>query len=321
MRTFGYVILTIFGLLLLAFTSFGIYFAVDNWAVVQPALEQYFDKDQADAEVPGNTENPDDTEQPGTGEEPGGTEDPEQPGGNEDEEPETPATGTVIEDFVFANGVVLMYTGDEDLSTIEIPESYSLSEPQTVTIQLNNEDVPIEQTLDEAGYYMLKLEFGRELKFNLKDGSSVLISSLEDWTPETVDNLYMNAVSCEVQEYDYLVGDDIQVYALMGNLYGNSDITSFTCPEFITKLYPNCFINCTMLTSVDLSNSGITEIVSQTFRDCFNLTTVYLPDTLVTIEEGAFENCNSLSTIYVPAELLDTYQSTYDNYTFAAIEA
>ena len=165
---------------------------------------------------------------------------------------------------------------------------------------------------------MLKLEFGQELKFNLKDGSSVLVNGIEDWEMN-MDNIYMNAISCEVQEYDYLVGDDIQVYALGPGLYQSSNLTTYVCPEYITKIYPVCFHSSLMLTSVDLSNSGITEIVSQTFRDCFNLTTVYLPDTLVTIEEGAFENCNSLSTIYVPAELLDTYQSTYD-YTFAAME-
>lgn len=360
MRSFGIVLLTLVVILLTAFSGFSIYFAVENWDTVKPGLEQMIDGDKVDAEVPG------DTEQPGTGEEPGGTEDPEQPGGNVDDEPETPDEGAIIEDFIFANGIALRYTGDEDISTVEIPQSYSLSAPRTVTIELNNEVEPIEQTLDEAGYYMLKLEFGQELKFNLKDGSSVLVNGIEDWTPETMDNLYMNAVSCEVQEYDYLVGDDIQVYALGPSLFANSNMTTYVCPDYITEIYPHCFEACWSLESIDLSNLSIEAISASMFKDCFDLETVILPTTIQSIDDMAFIGCSKLNsldlsetnvetigieafrgcssltsvylpnnvvtigndafrysnpTIYVPAELLDTYQSTYDNYTFAAIEA
>ena len=45
---------------------------------------------------------------------------------------------------------------------------------------------------------------------------------------------------------------------------------------------------------------GITQVSITAFRDCPNLTTVSLPESLMLIDDGAFSNCSALRSISIP---------------------
>ena len=50
-----------------------------------------------------------------------------------------------------------------------------------------------------------------------------------------------------------------------------------------------------------VNGQTVTALGSSCFRDCTNLTTVILPDTLRVIEENAFSDCTSMRGIFIPA--------------------
>lgn len=50
------------------------------------------------------------------------------------------------------------------------------------------------------------------------------------------------------------------------------------------------------LAGINLSDTSITSIPMNVFKDCTNLTDVMLPDTITSIGESAFENCSSLTS-------------------------
>ncbi len=66
-------------------------------------------------------------------------------------------------------------------------------------------------------------------------------------------------------------------------------------------------IECdTSLTTVEvpaeIDGVEVTVIGDFAFADCFDLTSITLPETIISIESCAFEECNSLTTIQIPAK-------------------
>ncbi len=57
------------------------------------------------------------------------------------------------------------------------------------------------------------------------------------------------------------------------------------------------------LIEIDLSETQITSLSDGIFNECYNLTTVSLPDTLESIGERAFRYCSSLQTIEIPSSV------------------
>lgn len=75
-----------------------------------------------------------------------------------------------------------------------------------------------------------------------------------------------------------------------------TDLTSWT------SIDSDSFRNCTNLTSITLPNT-ITSIGEHAFRYCTNLTSINLPNTLTSIGQWAFYNCTSLTSINIPDSL------------------
>lgn len=67
----------------------------------------------------------------------------------------------------------------------------------------------------------------------------------------------------------------------------------------ITKIPDRMFQNCAVLTSMKLPQSLIT-IGNEMFADCINLVSITLPDSLVSLAGSAFNNCTSLPEISIP---------------------
>ena len=50
----------------------------------------------------------------------------------------------------------------------------------------------------------------------------------------------------------------------------------------------------------EIAGQTVSALGENCFADCTNLTTVYLPDTLISIGDGAFSGCTSLRGIFIP---------------------
>lgn len=59
--------------------------------------------------------------------------------------------------------------------------------------------------------------------------------------------------------------------------------------------------------------SGITEIRSYQFYDCYNMTSVSIPSTVTEISWSAFEKCKSLTSITLPAGITEIHNWTFRN--------
>ena len=93
----------------------------------------------------------------------------------------------------------------------------------------------------------------------------------------------------------------------------------------LTSIGDNAFINCgnyiptepgeatvPNLTTIDLSNTKVTSIGQYAFNACSKLTTISLPNTLQTINDGAFNGCSSLTSFSVPGSVTTIGSTVFD---------
>ena len=67
----------------------------------------------------------------------------------------------------------------------------------------------------------------------------------------------------------------------------------------VTSIGSHAFQNCYNLTSVAIPNS-VTSFDSGAFQGCSALTTITIPNSVTTIGPAAFQNCSALTTITIP---------------------
>ncbi len=67
----------------------------------------------------------------------------------------------------------------------------------------------------------------------------------------------------------------------------------------VTAISDNTFFDCFSLTSVIIPNSVI-SIGESAFKECFSLTSIEIPNSITTIGKSAFERCPSLTSITIP---------------------
>ena len=78
------------------------------------------------------------------------------------------------------------------------------------------------------------------------------------------------------------------------NLYINDVLVTEAVLTSATKISSYAFYNCTSLTSIVIPDSVI-SIGSSAFYGCDSLTSIVIPDSVTSIGSGAFNNCNSLN--------------------------
>jgi hypothetical protein len=86
-------------------------------------------------------------------------------------------------------------------------------------------------------------------------------------------------------------------------------LTSITLPKGLTTLNPSVFCDCKALTSVtfttnDTSSYSITSIAEHCFEGDTALTSLSFPDTITFIGDCAFKDCFLLSNILLPNSLV-----------------
>ena len=82
--------------------------------------------------------------------------------------------------------------------------------------------------------------------------------------------------------------------------------------EIVTALGPGCFRDCTELTTIILPDS-LTTIESEAFAGCAKLRGLYIPQGVGSIEENAFAGCVALEAICIPATVSSIADGIFDD--------
>lgn len=98
---------------------------------------------------------------------------------------------------------------------------------------------------------------------------------------------------------------------------GNTSITSFNELQYFTRLTEipsQAFMGCSNLTSVVIPDN-ITSIGYSAFDDCYALASINLPSTITFIDGAAFSDCHSLTSITLPEGIPSIGEWCFDNCT------
>jgi len=82
----------------------------------------------------------------------------------------------------------------------------------------------------------------------------------------------------------------------------------------ITGIGESAFFECFNLTSVTIPNS-VTSIGEFAFRDCYSLTSIIIPNSVTSIGKSAFRNCNSIISVIIGTNLTDIGQTAFADCT------
>ena len=126
-----------------------------------------------------------------------------------------------------------------------------------------------------------------------------------DIIPSTLDSIVYN----EYKGMRYL-GDDTNPYLVMVE----SDDKTISQVEFApnVKVLTNTFSDCTNLTTITIPNS-VVAIGSETFKSCKNLSNITMSDNVKYIGSNAFSYCKALTSIELSKNLLSIDSSAFSS--------
>lgn len=88
---------------------------------------------------------------------------------------------------------------------------------------------------------------------------------------------------------------------ITGNaFYGCTALRSIYIPSTVAKISAGAFSDLSCLEEVTIDGSALTSIKNGTFRNCFALKKITIPDSVTVIGQSAFENCYALTEINIP---------------------
>ena len=85
-----------------------------------------------------------------------------------------------------------------------------------------------------------------------------------------------------------------------------------TIPDGVTEIASNAFSDCTNLTSVTIPDS-VTKIGNNAFYKCKSLTSVTIADGVTEIGDYAFEGCSKLKEVVIPCSLIKIGRGAFDS--------
>ncbi len=95
-----------------------------------------------------------------------------------------------------------------------------------------------------------------------------------------------------------------QLNTIMGNAFQNDrKLEKINLVNSITSIGASAFKNCEKLQNLDLQNTQITSINSETMYNCQSLESIVIPTSVTNIKKHAFYNTLTLQKVYIPKEV------------------
>jgi len=114
-----------------------------------------------------------------------------------------------------------------------------------------------------------------------------------------------NTAYCNDSNGVLFTKDMTKLVAVPASLQG-----AYAIPASVTDIGSDAFSGCSDLTSITLP-SGLTEIGSRAFSECYGLTTIEIPAGVTAIGAGAFRVCGNLTSIEIPASVTSIEQYAF----------
>lgn len=144
--------------------------------------------------------------------------------------------------------------------------------------------------------------------FTDKDGGELVLPDMVFDSDATLYAHWVDTSELAAQFKYYISGSVAVINAASGSLSGHVVLPTAIegCP--VAAINYRAFADCTEITSLVLPDSLVT-INREAFSGCTALTSIMLPDTLKTIGYEAFSGCSSLTSIDIPdsVETIDAY--------------
>lgn len=119
-----------------------------------------------------------------------------------------------------------------------------------------------------------------------------------NWVIEEWDNEEVSYTGFVHSKETYMTGNEVLIDVDLNN-------TS------LTSLVDFCFIACTSLTSITLPE-GIVSLGEACFATCLSLTSITLPESVVSLGEYCFAECTSLTSITLPESVTSLGEGCFD---------
>lgn len=92
--------------------------------------------------------------------------------------------------------------------------------------------------------------------------------------------------------------------AFYGSLSNCNSLKSVTIPASVIKIGSQAFDNCRSLRTVNFAeNSKLTTIEHGAFLDCWSLTSINIPQSVVSIDNSVFARCSDLANVTLPEDM------------------
>lgn len=136
------------------------------------------------------------------------------------------------------------------------------------------------------------------------------------YTPTGDITLYAKWEEIVIPELTYALNNDSQSYTVTG-FKNEESVTEITIPKKyntkpITAIGDGAFQNCNGLTSIIIPDSVMT-IGKDSFRECNGILSIKIPNSVTSIGEGAFYFCQNLKSIIIGNSVMTIGEAAFDS--------
>lgn len=163
-------------------------------------------------------------------------------------------------------------------------------------VACGNDEPNNEAPIDNEQNKEIPSESQNDLKVTINDDGTT--SNGISFAPIDGTSFYLDHIKYQIVESHLEVtGYDAIEISEKTKIYGQVSYRGIVYNTRIIRSYS--FSNCEKIKNIIISE-GITEIGNRAFSQCCSLSSVSLPKTLKTIENGTFNECRSLESIVIP---------------------
>ena len=154
----------------------------------------------------------------------------------------------------------------------------------------------------DKGYIYYFTYNGKEAILNIK----TLLQSSEEKNVIKLNANYLDVIKkFSAEEYKVIISgtmDDSTLSNIATAIKNNTFVKinlDLSCATELTTIGNSAFKDCSNLTSITIPDS-VTSIGKEAFYSCYSLTSIIIPDSVTSIGDDAFENCYNLTSVTIP---------------------